>query len=60
MAASIAAAVVVIQPFMDALAFSYGIRRAAQNRRRAEAENAARAAAKADRKALRAARRAGM
>ena len=41
-------------------AFSYGIRRAAQNRRRAEADRAAKQSAKADRKARRAARRAGL
>ena len=35
-------------PAIKVAAFSYGIRRAAQNRRRAEAENAARVATKAD------------
>ena len=47
-------------PAIKVAAFSYGIRRAAQNRRKAEAENAAKAAAKADRKAQRAASRAGL
>ena len=47
-------------PAIKVAAFSYGIRRAAQNRRRAEAERTARDAAKADRRARRAARRAGM
>ncbi len=47
-------------PAIKVAAFSYGIRRAAQNRRRAEAERAAKRAAKADRQARRAARRAGM
>ena len=47
-------------PAIKVAAFSYGIRRAAQNRRRVEADNAARAAVKADRRARRAARRAGL
>ena len=47
-------------PAIKVAAFSYGIRRAAQNRRRVEAEKAAKDAAKADRRARRAARRAGM
>jgi uncharacterized protein YoxC len=47
-------------PAIKVAAFSYGIRRAAQNRRKAEADNAAKAAQKADRKARRAARRAGL
>jgi uncharacterized protein YoxC len=47
-------------PAIKVAAFSYGIRRAAQNRRKAEAENAAKAAQKADRRARRAARRAGL
>ena len=46
-------------PVVKVAAFSYGVRRAAQNRRRAEAETAAKAAAKAERRARRAARRAG-
>ncbi|HEV7655509.1 MAG TPA: DUF948 domain-containing protein [Mycobacteriales bacterium] len=47
-------------PAIKVAAFSYGIRRAAQNRRKAEAENTAKAAVKADRKAARAAKRAGL
>jgi uncharacterized protein YoxC len=47
-------------PAIKVAAFSYGIRRAAQNRRKAEAQNAAKAATKADRKARRAAKRAGL
>jgi uncharacterized protein YoxC len=47
-------------PAIKVAAFSYGIRRAAQNRRKAEAENAAKSAQKADRKARRAAKRAGL
>jgi uncharacterized protein YoxC len=47
-------------PAIKVAAFSYGIRRAAQNRRRVEAEKAAKDAARADRRARRAARRAGM
>jgi uncharacterized protein YoxC len=47
-------------PAIKVAAFSYGIRKAAQNRRRVEAEKAAKDAAKADRRARRAARRAGM
>ena len=47
-------------PAIKVAAFSYGIRRAAQNRRKAEAENASKAAQKADRKARRAAKRAGL
>ena len=46
-------------PAIKVAAFSYGIRRAAQNRRRVEAEKAAKDAARADRRARRAARRAG-
>ena len=47
-------------PAIKIAAFSYGIRRAAQSRRRVEAERAAKHAAKADRQARRAARRAGL
>ena len=47
-------------PAIKVAAFSYGIQRAAQNRRRAEAEGTARDAVKADRRARRAARRAGL
>jgi hypothetical protein len=47
-------------PAIKVAAFSYGIRRAAQNRRRADAERAAGTAAKADRRARRAAKRAGL
>jgi uncharacterized protein YoxC len=47
-------------PAIKVAAFSYGIRRAAQNRRRVEADRAARASVRADRKARRAARRAGL
>lgn len=47
-------------PAIKVAAFSYGIRRAAQSRRRVEAEKAAKDAAKADRRARRAARRAGL
>lgn len=47
-------------PAIKVAAFSYGIRKAAQNRRRVDAEKAAKDAAKADRRARRAARRAGM
>ena len=47
-------------PAIKVAAFSYGIRRATQNRRRVEADNAARAAVKADRRARRARRRAGL
>ena len=47
-------------PAIKVAAFSYGIRRAAQNRRRVEAERTAKDAAKADRRARRAARRAGL
>ena len=47
-------------PAIKVAAFSYGIRRAAQNRRQAEAENAAKSAQKAERKARRAAKRAGL
>ena len=47
-------------PAIKVAAFSYGIRRAAQNRRKAEAEAASKNAAKAERRARRAARRAGL
>jgi uncharacterized protein YoxC len=47
-------------PAIKIAAFSYGIRRAAQNRRKVEAQNAAKAADKADRRARRAAKRAGL
>jgi uncharacterized protein YoxC len=47
-------------PAIKVAAFSYGIRRAAQNRRKAEAQNAAKSAEKADRRARRAAKRAGL
>jgi len=47
-------------PAIKVAAFSYGIRRAAQNRRRVEADRTAKDAAKAERRARRAARRAGM
>ena len=47
-------------PAIKVAAFSYGIRRAAQNRRKAEAETASKNAAKADRRARRAAKRAGL
>jgi len=47
-------------PAIKVAAFSYGIRRAAQNRRRVEAERAVKESVKADRKARRATRRAGM
>ena len=47
-------------PAIKVAAFSYGIRRAAQNRRKAEADNAAKSAQKANRKAARAAKRAGL
>ena len=47
-------------PAIKVAAFSYGIRRAAQNRRRVEAERTARDAARAGRRARRAARRAGI
>jgi uncharacterized protein YoxC len=46
-------------PVVKVAAFSYGVRRAAQSRHRAEAERTAREAAKAQRRARRAARRAG-
>ena len=46
-------------PVVKVAAFSYGVRKAAQSRRRAEAERAAKRAAKAERQARRAARRAG-
>jgi uncharacterized protein YoxC len=46
-------------PVMRVAAFSYGVRRAAQRRRRAEAEQAAKQAARAERRARRAARRGG-
>jgi uncharacterized protein YoxC len=46
-------------PVVKLAAFSYGVRRAAQGRRRAHAERAAKEAAQADRRARRAARRAG-
>jgi uncharacterized protein YoxC len=46
-------------PVVKVAAFSYGVRRAAQSRRRAEAERTARDAVKAERAARRAARRAG-
>ena len=47
-------------PVVKVAAFSYGVRRATQSRRRAEAERTARDAAKAERTARRAARRAGL
>jgi uncharacterized protein YoxC len=47
-------------PAIKVAAFSYGIRRAAQNRRRVEAERTAKDAARAGRRARRAARRAGI
>ena len=56
----LALGVTVGGPAIKVAAFSYGIRRAAQNRRRAEAQTASRAATKANRKAKRAARRAGL
>jgi uncharacterized protein YoxC len=46
-------------PVVKVAAFSYGVRRAAQNRRKAEAEKAMKDAARATRRARRAARRAG-
>ena len=46
-------------PVVKVAAFSYGVRKAAQRRRRAEAERAADRAAKQERRARRAARRAG-
>lgn len=46
-------------PVVRVAAFSYGVRRAAQRRRRTEAEQAARQAARAERRARRAARRTG-
>jgi uncharacterized protein YoxC len=46
-------------PVVKVAAFSYGVRRAAQSRRRADAERTAQDAAKAERRARRAARRAG-
>jgi uncharacterized protein YoxC len=46
-------------PVVKVAAFSYGVRRAAQNRRKAEAEKAMKDAARATRRAKRAARRAG-
>jgi uncharacterized protein YoxC len=46
-------------PVVKVAAFSYGVRKAAQSRRRADAEKAARDADKAQRSARRAARRAG-
>ena len=47
-------------PAIKVAAFSYGIRRAAMNLRRVEADRAAREAATADRRARRARRRAGL
>lgn len=47
-------------PAIKVAAFSYGIRRAAQNRKRVEAERTAKDASRATRKAQRAARRAGL
>jgi uncharacterized protein YoxC len=46
-------------PVVRVAAFSYGVRRAAQRRRRTEAEQAARHAARTERRARRAARRPG-
>jgi uncharacterized membrane protein len=47
-------------PAIKVAAFSYGIRRATMNRRRVEAERAARAQEQAERRTRRARRRAGL